>query len=81
MNVMNDWLEEDLSRGIEARVEDESYLNAYLYYNIPTVVLSRIFVWPEGYENEFPNMFARHGGRSEAAAIARYMADKPRNDS
>ena len=81
MKVMNDWMEEDLSKGIQALVDDESYLNAYFYFNYPTVVLSRIFVWPEGYENEFPNMFARHGGRSEAAAIARYMADKPRNDS
>jgi hypothetical protein len=80
MNVMNDWMEEDLSRGIEARVEDESYLNAYLYFNIPTVVLSRIFVWPEGYEDEFPTMLARHGGKSEAAAIARYIEHKPRDD-
>jgi hypothetical protein len=80
LKTMNDWMEDDLSRSIQARVDDESYLNAYFYHNFPTVVLSRIFVWPEGYENEFPDMLARHGGRTEAAALARLMLSKPRND-
>ena len=80
MKTMNEWMEEDLAQGIQARVDDESYLNAYFYFNFPTVVLSRIFVWPEGYEDQLAEVLARHGGRREAAAIARYMIDKPRND-
>jgi hypothetical protein len=61
-------------------VDDESYLNAYFYHNVPTVVLSRIFVWPEGYEEKYAEELGRHGGRNEAAAIARYIADKPREE-
>jgi hypothetical protein len=80
LRVMNEWMEDDLARSIQAKVDDESYLNAYFYHNFPTVVLSRIFVWPEGYEKEFPEMLARHGGRNEAAALARLMVTKPRND-
>jgi hypothetical protein len=82
LRTMYEWLEEDLKKDIHARVEDESYLNAYFYYNFPTVVLSRIFVWPEGYENKLQWVLNRHGGRDNAAAIARYMKeeDKPRSD-
>jgi len=75
-----DWMEEDLIKGFHARMKDESYLNAYFYYNFPTAVLSRIFVWPDGYENQMSLMLDRHGGRSEAAAVARYMANKPHED-
>jgi len=81
MKTMNDWMEDDLARGIQAKVDDESYLNAYFYHNFPTVVLSRIFVWPEGYENDyFHEILERHGGRQEAVALARLMEYKPRND-
>jgi hypothetical protein len=78
---MNDWVEEDTAHGIQALVDDESHLNAYFYHNFPTVVLSRIVVWPEGFEDQFSDLLRRHGGRSEAAAIARLMVNKPRNDT
>jgi hypothetical protein len=81
MKTMNDWVEEDTAHGIQALVDDESHLNAYFYHNFPTVVLSRIFVWPEGFEDQFSDLLRRHGGRSEAAAIARLMVNKPRNDT
>src|SRR5579871_1507947 len=78
--VMNDWLDEDLSKDIHARVDDESYLNAYFYHNFPTVVLSRIFVWPEGGEIKYQEILRRHGGRGSAAAVARHIIGKPRTD-
>jgi hypothetical protein len=45
-----DWTSEDQSKGITARVDDESYLNAYMYHNYPSVTLSMGFCWNEGYD-------------------------------
>jgi hypothetical protein len=80
MKTMNEWMEEDLAKGIQAKVDDESYLNAYFYFHFPTSVLSRVFVWPEGYEDRYSEYLERHGGRREAVAVARHMVDKPRYD-
>ena len=41
----------DRANNIQAKVDDESHLQAYLVEHIPTNVLSRAFAWPEDKDN------------------------------
>lgn len=45
-----EWTLVDRAAGIQARVDDESYLQRYFMENCPTVTLSYAFVYPEGLE-------------------------------
>ncbi|KAJ1548424.1 hypothetical protein HK405_003243 [Cladochytrium tenue] len=62
------WTDLDHSRGIQARVDDESYLNAYFHKaRYPTKMLSRGFVWPDyGDKDWFPR------ARKYATAVSKH---------
>ena len=49
----------DRAAGIQAAVDDESYLQRYFMENCPTVTLSYAFVYPEGVERPWSHTVKR----------------------
>lgn len=68
VRLLQNATEVDHSNGIQAKVDDESYLNRYFYDNPPSVTLSTGFVHPERKEMK-PKKFI----------IARHLDKKPRD--
>ncbi|KAJ3100144.1 Globoside alpha-1,3-N-acetylgalactosaminyltransferase 1 [Phlyctochytrium planicorne] len=57
VSTCEDWTNQDEKQGIQAVVDDESYLNAYFHtQRMPTITLSRAFIWPDYQGNPWKSL-------------------------